>query len=123
MALHLEVEFDNDICQHLAAHGWLYAPAGTTGNASGYDTPRAFRPTCWPGCRPPKRKPGKPWSSTTAPAPRPCCWTACASSSTSEARWTDSVGEGVADRNGCKRILRNCTPAPAQRRRELGAKS
>ena len=25
MALHNEIEFENDICEHLAAHGWLYA--------------------------------------------------------------------------------------------------
>ena len=25
MSLHKEIEFENDICAHLAAHGWLYA--------------------------------------------------------------------------------------------------
>jgi type I restriction enzyme, R subunit len=25
MALHNEIEFENDICEHLGAHGWLYA--------------------------------------------------------------------------------------------------
>lgn len=36
--------------------------------------------------------------------------------------YLDILREAVAGRNGCKRILRNCSPAPAQRRRELGAK-
>jgi type I restriction enzyme R subunit len=40
VALHLEVEFENDICNHLAANGWLYAE----GDAKGYDTPRALFP-------------------------------------------------------------------------------
>ncbi|WP_026096341.1 type I restriction endonuclease subunit R [Ideonella sp. B508-1] len=40
MALHREVEFENDICRHLAAHGWLYAE----GDAQAYDTPRALFP-------------------------------------------------------------------------------
>ena len=25
MTLHKEIEFENDICAHLLAHGWLYA--------------------------------------------------------------------------------------------------
>ena len=25
MALHNEVEFENEVCEHLAAQGWLYA--------------------------------------------------------------------------------------------------
>ena len=40
MALHKEIEFENDICNHLAANGWLYAE----GDANGYDTPRALFP-------------------------------------------------------------------------------
>ncbi len=44
MALHLEVEFEKDICNHLAANGWLYAPPGSDGDAKGYDTPRALFP-------------------------------------------------------------------------------
>ncbi|MEO8298526.1 MAG: DEAD/DEAH box helicase family protein [Burkholderiales bacterium] len=46
MALHKEIEFENDICNHLAANGWLYAD----GDAKGYDTPRALFPadlTAW----------------------------------------------------------------------------
>lgn len=40
MALHNEIQFETDICQHLGAHGWLYAE----GDAKGYDTPRALFP-------------------------------------------------------------------------------
>ncbi|MFN4264257.1 MAG: type I restriction endonuclease subunit R [Aquabacterium sp.] len=40
MALHKEIEFETDICNHLAAHGWLYAE----GDAKAYDTPRALFP-------------------------------------------------------------------------------
>lgn len=40
VALHQEIEFENDICHHLAANGWLYAE----GDAKGYDTPRALFP-------------------------------------------------------------------------------
>lgn len=41
MSLHKEVEFENDICAHLAAHGWLYDPA----DAASYDRARALFPT------------------------------------------------------------------------------
>ncbi len=44
MALHNEIQFELDICNHLGAHGWLYAPPGSDGDASGYDTPRALYP-------------------------------------------------------------------------------
>ncbi|OGA81273.1 MAG: type I restriction endonuclease subunit R [Burkholderiales bacterium RIFCSPHIGHO2_01_FULL_63_240] len=40
MTLHKEIEFENDICNHLAAHGWLYAE----GDAKGYDALRALFP-------------------------------------------------------------------------------
>ena len=40
MAIHNEIQFETDICTHLAAHGWLYAE----GDAKGYDTPRALYP-------------------------------------------------------------------------------
>jgi len=51
--LHKEIEFENDICAHLAAHGWLYtnrgckdAEASTTthGDFSAYDRARAVFP-------------------------------------------------------------------------------
>jgi type I restriction enzyme R subunit len=40
LALHKEIEFENDICRHLAANGWMHAD----GDAQGYDTPRALFP-------------------------------------------------------------------------------
>ena len=39
MALHNEIEFEIEICQHLAANGWLYSP-----NDDGYDRVRALFP-------------------------------------------------------------------------------
>ncbi|MCE3018006.1 MAG: type I restriction endonuclease subunit R [Pirellula sp.] len=41
MALHNEIEFENDICDHLAAHGWLYAEK----DASNYDRQLALFPS------------------------------------------------------------------------------
>ncbi len=38
MSLHKEIEFENDICAHLAAHGWLYAENDFTA----YDRARAM---------------------------------------------------------------------------------
>lgn len=40
MTLHKEIEFENDICAHLAASGWLYAE----GDATAYDRVRALFP-------------------------------------------------------------------------------
>ena len=40
MSLHKEISFENEICQHLAAHGWLYA----AGDAQNYDRARALFP-------------------------------------------------------------------------------
>jgi len=40
MSLHKEIEFENDICAHLAAHDWLYAENDFTG----YDRARALFP-------------------------------------------------------------------------------
>jgi type I restriction enzyme R subunit len=40
MSLHKEIEFENDICTHLAAHDWLYAENDYTG----YDRARALFP-------------------------------------------------------------------------------
>lgn len=44
MALHKEIQFELDICNHLASHGWLYAEPGQDGDARGYDTARALYP-------------------------------------------------------------------------------
>jgi len=43
MALHNEIEFENDICEHLAAHDWFYAE----NDAADYDRQLAlfFPPT------------------------------------------------------------------------------
>mgnify|MGYP001545018799 CR=1 FL=1 len=38
MTLHTEIHFENDVCDHLAAHGWLYAE----GDAANYDRQLAF---------------------------------------------------------------------------------
>ncbi|MGZ4960794.1 MAG: type I restriction endonuclease, partial [Methylomonas sp.] len=38
--LHREVNFENEICEHLATHGWLYAQ----GDAASYDRARALFP-------------------------------------------------------------------------------
>lgn len=37
--MHNEIEFENELCEHLAAHGWLYSP-----NDAGYDVERALVP-------------------------------------------------------------------------------
>ncbi len=42
--IHKESQFETDICNHLGAHGWLYAPPGGEGDAKGYDTARALFP-------------------------------------------------------------------------------
>ena len=39
MSLHNEIEFENEICDHVAANGWLYSP-----NDDGYDRGRALFP-------------------------------------------------------------------------------
>ncbi len=39
MSLHNEIELENEICEHLAANGWLYSP-----NDDGYDRARALFP-------------------------------------------------------------------------------
>ena len=40
MSLHKEINFEAEICEHLAAHGWLYAE----GDAARYDRARALFP-------------------------------------------------------------------------------
>jgi type I restriction enzyme R subunit len=39
--LHREIKFEDEICQHLGAHGWLYAE----GDAANYDRARALFPS------------------------------------------------------------------------------
>lgn len=46
MSIHKEISFEDEICAHLAAHGWLYAP----GDAAHHDRARALFPadlTAW----------------------------------------------------------------------------
>ena len=40
MTLHKEIHFENEICDHLAANGWLYSQ----GDAANYDRARALFP-------------------------------------------------------------------------------
>jgi type I restriction enzyme R subunit len=40
MSLHKEISFEIEICEHLAAHGWLYAES----DAANYDRARALFP-------------------------------------------------------------------------------
>lgn len=40
MTIHTEINFEDDICEHLAAHGWFYAE----GDACHYDRSRALFP-------------------------------------------------------------------------------
>ena len=44
MSLHNEVEFEKEICAHLAANGWLYAEPNDEGDTKSYDTLRALYP-------------------------------------------------------------------------------
>ena len=64
MTLHREIAFENDICAHLAAHGWLYEETA----AARYDRARALfpddliawvqetQPEAWEACRRPRRR-------------------------------------------------------------------
>lgn len=85
MSLHKEIEFENEICAHLAANGWLYAD----GDAQRYDRERALYPddlVAWIQQTQPQA-----WEAlekTNGAAGRPRCWTGCASSSTTAARST-----------------------------------
>ena len=85
MSLHKEISFEIEVCDWLAAHGWLYE----SGDAERYDRARAlFRPTSSHGCRRPSPRRGRRWRRTTARPRRTSCSTACASSSTTAARST-----------------------------------
>ncbi len=47
MTAHKEINFENEICEHLGDHGWLYQPAlaGAEGDAANYDRARALFPS------------------------------------------------------------------------------
>ena len=65
MSLHKEINFEDEICDHLAAHGWLYAE----GDAASYDRHAGAVPGGRAGLgagRSPRR--GRPRPRTTAPA-------------------------------------------------------
>ena len=86
MALHQEIAFETDICNHLAQHGWLYGAPGAEGDASGYDTARALYPAdllTWVQQTQPQA-----WevlAKNHGAAAPPCCSIACA------ARWTSAA--------------------------------
>lgn len=44
MSKHKEIGFEDVICDHLAANGWLYGAPNSDGDASGYDRARALFP-------------------------------------------------------------------------------
>ena len=46
MSLHKEISFEDELCAHLAAHGWLYNPGSDApgSDAAGYDKARALFP-------------------------------------------------------------------------------
>ena len=56
MSLHKEISFEDEICAHLARHGWLYASE----DAALYDrASRLFPPDLVAGSRPPIRSRGR----------------------------------------------------------------
>lgn len=60
MATHKEIGFEDVICDHLAAHGWLYAP----GDAAAYDREHALFPAdlvAWA-----MATQAKPWAAAVA---------------------------------------------------------
>ena len=86
MSLHKEINFEDEICEHLAAHGWLYAE----GDAAQL-RPRAGavpRRRAGVGAGDAAEGVGGARPRTTAPRPARRCSTACAISSTSAARST-----------------------------------
>ena len=85
MSLHKEVNFEIEICEHLAANCWLYEE----GDAAKYDRAKALFPEdVLAGSRPPSPRPGMRSPGITVPTrPRPYCPT-CGIRSTSAARWT-----------------------------------
>jgi len=88
MNLHREVHFEQAICDHLAAHGWL----NTEGDAEHYDHTCGLYlcPTCWPGSKRPSRTAGSAWPGRTVRQRANASPNACARTSTSAARWTSA---------------------------------
>ena len=74
MAQHNEIEFEKELAEYLAAHGWLYSPndAATTANAPCFPrTSSAGWPT--PSLSSWRRSSSR--APATSPNSRPSCWT------------------------------------------------
>jgi type I restriction enzyme, R subunit len=82
MSVHLELAFEEEVCEVLGSHGWLYADK----TADNYDRKLALYPpdlTAW--LEESQKELWRPTSRRTAARPRPTCCNASASSSTSKA--------------------------------------
>ena len=106
MSLHKEINFEIEICDHLAANGWLYAE----GDAAQYDRARALFPAdvlAWVQATQPKA-----WEALTknhGAHAGETLLTACAISSTSAAR---SMCCGMASRcSACERAVAGAVQA------------
>jgi type I restriction enzyme R subunit len=72
--LHKEVNFEVEICNHLAANGWLYSQ----GNALNYDRARAlFPPDVLAWVQDTQPKAWEALKRTTALKRRMCLWDGC----------------------------------------------
>lgn len=84
MAQHNEIEFEKEIAEHLAAHGWLYSPDDT-----GYDKERALFPEDilggWRTRSPTSWRKSSSWVRRTWRSSKGSCWTG--SSRCSMCRW------------------------------------
>jgi type I restriction enzyme R subunit len=94
MPLHHEIEFENDICNHLGTHGWLYA----AGDAERYDAARSLFPpdvVDWVKASQPQVWDALVKSHGEAGAETVLCWTGSASRSTRWARWRSCAAEST----------------------------
>ena len=57
LSLHKEISFEDEVCDYLAVHGWLYAEGDAAQVRPG--TRACSRRTCWPGCKQRSPKHGK----------------------------------------------------------------
>ena len=84
MSVHKEISFEDEICGHLAAHGWLYE----VGDAAAYDRARALFPpdlVAWVASDPAQGL-GDAEEDAWRGGAKASCSTASASSSTIAAR-------------------------------------
>ena len=121
MNLHKEINFETDFCEHLAAHGWLYAE----GDAASYDRARALFPAdvlAWVQATQPKaweslvknhgaqrrrnaaRSPAR--LSSTSAARSTCCATASSCLGLRAAAEAGAVQAGAGDQSRHPRALR-----------------